>query len=374
MSMGAVQGNGSSPWPGSIATGLANRNLQWETTDTKNIGFDYGLLNGRLSGALNYYYNKTEDMLITKKLAPSVGLNNPVMNVGKIRNSGFEMEINWADKKGDWDYNVGLNLTTTSNKVLELSDPKQALYGDGLKWGTEHFPTQTRVGEPIASFYLYRADGIFQNEAEVAAHVNADGDLLQPNARPGDIRFRDVNGDGQIDEDDKESCGSGMPKLEANLSAGFSYKGIDFSFLLGSGWGHKLYNGNRYFFEGMSSGTNMLASTLDAWTTSNTNTSVPRAVLQDPNNNSRESDRFLENGNFVRLRQLQIGYTLPSTLLKKLFVDKLRLYVSGENLFTITKYSGIDPEFSTEKILNTGVDKEIYPFTRSYIVGLQLTF
>ena len=165
-----------------------------------------------------------------------------------------------------------------------------------------------------------------------------------------------------------------MPKLEANLSAGFSYKGIDFSFLLGSGWGHKLYNGNRYFFEGMSSGTNMLASTLDAWTTNNTNTNVPRAVLQDPNNNSRESDRFLENGNFVRLRQLQIGYTLPATVLKKLFVDKLRLYVSGENLFTITNYSGIDPEFSTEKILNTGVDKEIYPFTRSYIVGLQLTF
>lgn len=374
MSMGSVQGNGSSPWPGSIATGLANRNLQWETTDTKNIGFDYGLLNGRLSGTLNYYYNKTEDMLITKKLAPSVGLNNPVMNVGKIRNSGFEMEINWADKKGNWDYNVGLNLTTTSNKVLELSDPKQALYGDGLKWGTEHFPTQTLVGEPIASFYLYRADGIFQNDAEVSAHVNKDGELLQPNARPGDIRFRDVNGDGQIDEDDKESCGSGMPKLEANLSAGFSYKGIDFSFLLGSGWGHKLYNGNRYFFEGMSSGTNMLASTLDAWTTNNTNTNVPRAVLQDPNNNSRESDRFLENGNFVRLRQLQIGYTLPATVLKKLFVDKLRLYVSGENLFTITNYSGIDPEFSTEKILNTGVDKEIYPFTRSYIVGLQLTF
>ena len=124
----------------------------------------------------------------------------------------------------------------------------------------------------------------------------------------------------------------------------------------------------------MSSGTNMLASTLDAWTTNNTNTNVPRAVLQDPNNNSRESDRFLENGNFVRLRQLQIGYTLPATVLKKLFVDKLRLYVSGENLFTITNYSGIDPEFSTEKILNTGVDKEIYPFTRSYIVGLQLTF
>ena len=371
---GYVQGSGSSPWPGSIAWGLANRNLQWETTDTKNIGVDYGLFNGRLSGALNYYYNKTEDMLIRKKLAPSVGLQNPIMNVGKIRNSGFELEINWADKKGDWDYNVGLNLTTTSNKVLELSDPNQALQGTGLKWGTEHFPTETRVGEPIASFYLYRTDGIFQTDDEAKNYVNSKGERLQPNAQAGDMRFKDLNGDGVIDENDKESCGSGMPKVEANLSGGFGYKGFDFSFLLGSGWGHKIYNGNRYFFEGMSSGTNMLTSTLDAWTPENRGTDVPRAVLQDPNNNSRESDRFLENGNFVRLRQVQLGYTLPSSILKKLMIDKLRVYVSGENLFTITNYSGIDPEFSTEKILNTGVDKEIYPFTRSYIVGLQLTF
>lgn len=371
---GYVQGSGSSPWPGSIAWGLSNRNLQWETTDTKNIGVDYGLFNGRLSGALNYYYNKTEDMLIRKKLAPSVGLQNPIMNVGKIRNSGFELEINWADKKGDWDYNVGLNLTTTSNKVLELSDPNQALQGTGLKWGTEHFPTETRVGEPIASFYLYRTDGIFQTDDEARNYVNSKGERLQPNAQAGDLRFKDLNGDGVIDENDKESCGSGMPKVEANLSGGFGYKGFDFSFLLGSGWGHKIYNGNRYFFEGMSSGTNMLSSTLNAWTPQNIGTDVPRAVLQDPNNNSRESDRFLENGNFVRLRQVQLGYTLPSSLLKKLMIDKLRVYVSGENLFTITNYSGIDPEFSTEKILDTGVDKEIYPFTRSYIVGLQLTF
>ena len=267
-----------------------------------------------------------------------------------------------------------MNLTTTDNKVLELSDKGQALYGSGLKWGTEHFPTQTREGSPISSFFLYRTDGIFQSDQEAAAYVNSKGQRLQPNAKAGDLRFRDVNGDGVIDDDDKEFCGSGMPKVEVNLSAGASFKGFDASVLLGSGWGHKLYNGNRYFFEGMSSGTNMLTSTLNAWTPQNTNTDVPRAVLQDPNNNSRESDRFLENGNFIRLRQLQIGYTLPSSIMKKAMIDRLRIYVSGENLFTITKYSGIDPEFSTSSILNTGVDKEIYPFTRSYIVGLQLTF
>ena len=378
---GYVQGSGSTPWPGSTAMGLSNRNLQWETTDTKNIGFDYGLINGKLSGAFNYYYNQTEDMLITKKLAPSVGLLNPVMNVGKIRNTGVELELNWQDKAGDLDYNIGFNLTTTSNKVVELSDPNQALYGEGLKWGTEHFPTQTRVGKPIAGFYLYQTDGIFQNEAEIAAHINDAGQLLQPDARPGDIRFRDVDGDGSINEDDKEYCGSAIPKVEANLTFGANYKGFDLSFLLGGGWGGKLYNANRYFYEGMSSGSNFLKTTLKAWTPQNTNTNIPRAVLQDLNGNARESDRFLEKGDYIRMRQLQIGYALPTSLLKKIYIERLRIYASAENLFTITSYKGIDPEFSrqnvddpTSDVLNAGVDTHIYPFTRSYIIGLQLTF
>ncbi len=378
---GYVQGTGNTPWPGSIALGLINRELQWETTDTKNIGVDYGFLNNKLSGSVNYYYNKTEDMLITKKLAPSVGLLDPILNVGKIRNSGVELEINWSEKKGDFDYNIGLNLTTISNKVLELSDPRQALYGEGLKWGTEHFPTQTRAGKPIGGFYLYRTDGIFQNEAEVAAHTDASGNLLQPGALPGDIRFRDLNGDGVIDEDDKEYCGSGILKVEANLSFGGSYKGFDLSLLLGSAFGGKIYNANRYFYEGMNSGSNFLTSSLNAWTPQNTNTDVPRAVLQDPNGNTRESDRFLEKGDFVRLRQIQLGYTLPSTLVRKAFIDRLRVYVSAENLFTVTGYSGTDPEFSrkdpdnsSSEVLNAGVDKFVYPFTRSYVFGLQLTF
>lgn len=371
---GYVQGSGSTPWPGSTAMGLANRNLQWETTDTKNIGFDYGLLKGKLSGSINYYYNQTEDMLITKKLAPSVGLLDPIMNVGKIRNTGIELELNWQDKVGDFDYNIGINLTTTSNKVTELSDPNQALYGEGLKWGTEHFPTQTRAGEPIAGFYLYRTDGIFQNDAEVAAHTNSDGDLLQPNAKPGDIRFRDINGDGSINEDDKEYCGAAIPKVESNLSFGANYKGVDLSFLIGGAWGGKLYNANRYFYEGMSSGSNFLKTTLDAWTPQNTNTDIPRAVLQDMNSNARESDRFLEKGNYIRMRQLQVGYTLPASLSKKLQIERLRIYASAENLFTITPYKGIDPEFSRASVLNSGIDTHIYPFTRSYIFGLQLTF
>lgn len=374
MFQGAVQGTGNNPWPGSIATGISNQDLKWETTDTKNIGIDYGFFNNKLSGTINYYQNRTEDMLITKKLAPSAGMVDPTLNVGEISNKGIEFEINWADRKGDLDYSVGMNLATTKNKVESLADAGQMIPGEGLKYGTEHFPTQTIVGRPIGGFYLYRTDGIFQSMDEVNAHVDKDGNLMQPDAFPGDIRFKDLNHDGVIDDNDKEYCGSGIPKLEVNLNLSAAYKGFDFSMLIGSAWGYKLYNGNKYFYEGMSSGSNFLASTLNAWTPENRNTDVPRAVYADYNGNTKESDRFLENGDFVRLRQVQIGYTIPAFITKKAYIEKLRFYVSGENLFTITGYDGIDPEFSRVSVLNTGIDKLIYPFTRSFIFGLQLSF
>ena len=271
-------------------------------------------------------------------------------------------------------YSVGFNLSTVNNKVIELADKSQVLYGEGLKYGSEHFPTQTRVGKPIGAFYLYQADGIFQNADEVAKHVSANGTLIQPNAQPGDIRFKDLNGDGVLDENDKEYSGSGIPKVEANLNFNASYQGIDLSFVLGSGWGHKIYNGNKYFYEAMNSGSNMLRSTLQAWTPNNTNTNVPRAVYQDPNGNSRESTRFLEKGDFVRLRQIQLGYTFPTVLTNKIYLERVRLYVSAENLFTITGYDGVDPEFSRNSVLNAGIDKLIYPFTRSFTIGAQVSF
>lgn len=371
---GYVKGNGDNAWAGSIARGLENRSLKWETTDTKNIGVDFGLFNNKLTGALNYYYNQTEELLITKALPPSAGLANPILNVGKIRNSGVEFEVNWADTKGDFDYSVGMNFSTTKNKVVELADKGQVLYGEGLKYGTEHFPTQTRVGKPIGAFYLYKTAGLFQSDAEARQYVNSDGEEYQPFADAGDIRFVDTNGDGTIDDDDKVYCGSGIPTLEVNLNLSAGYKGFDLSVVLGSAWGHKIYNGNKYFYEGMNSGSNFLTSSLNAWTPQNTKTSVPRAIFNDPNGNLKESDRFIEKGDFIRLRQLQLGYTLPKALMKQVFIERLRFYVSGENLFTITGYDGIDPEFSRASVLNTGIDKLIYPFTRSFTIGAQLTF
>ena len=371
---GYVQGNGDNAWAGSIARGLENRNLQWETTDTKNIGIDYGFFNNRLNGSFNYYYNKTEDLLITKVLPPSAGLSNPILNVGKMRNTGIEFEINYQDSKAGWDWNIGMNLSTTSNKVLELSDENQIIYGEGLKFGTEHFPTQTMIGKPIGSFYLFRTDGIFQSNEEAANYVNSKGEKLQPYADAGDIRFVDVNGDGVIDENDKEYCGSGIPKLEVNLNLNVAWKGFDLMAVLGSAFNYKIYNGNRYLYESMNAGSNVLATTLDAWTPENRNTTMPRAIFNDPNGNLKESDRFLENGSFLRLRQLQLGYTVPSSITRKAYIENLRFYVSAENLFTITGYKGVDPEFSRANVLNTGIDRLIYPFTRSFTIGVQLTF
>lgn len=368
---GYVQGG--NPWNGTIATDFERPNLHWETTDNKNIGFDFGFFNNKLVGAINYYRNETSDLLVTKLVPLSEGFASPVLNVGKLRNSGIEFEANYADSKGDFNYNVGLNLTTTKNEVISLADANQMLTGIGLKYNEAPYPNATRTGYPVGSLYLYKTNGLFQSDKEVADYKNINGDLLQPDAKPGDIRFVDVNGDGIIDSNDKVDCGSGIPKLEVNFTLGGSYKGFDLSMLIGSAWGNKLFNANKYYYEGMASGSNFLKSTLNAWTPQNTNTTVPRAVLSDPNSNTRESDRYVESGNFVRLRQIQLGYTLPKSILNKLSIDKLRLYITGENLFTLTNYSGIDPEFASG-ILSSGVESHVYPFTRSCVVGVQLSF
>ncbi|MDD2416758.1 MAG: SusC/RagA family TonB-linked outer membrane protein, partial [Parabacteroides sp.] len=376
-SQGYVQGDSKTPWPGSISTGMANNDLQWETTDSKNIGFDYGLLNNRLTGSVNYYNSTTSDLLITKVLAPSAGLDDPTLNVGKIRNSGFEIDLKWNETKGEITYGIGMNLSTTKNRVLELANQNQVLYGTGLKYGDAHFPTQTRVGKPIGAYYLYQMDGIFQSETEVQNHfATVDGQkvLIQPDAAAGDVRFKDMNGDGQLTEDDMVYSGSGIPTLEANLLLNLGWKGFDFSATVGSAWGSEIYNGTNYFYEAMSAGSNFLSSTLNAWTESNHSNTMPRAILSDPNGNTRESTRYLEKADFVKVRQIQLGYTFPKALTQKMQLERLRVYASVNNLCTLTGYSGIDPEFSRKSVLDTGVDNYIFPFTRSYLFGIQLSF
>ena len=162
---------------------MENRGLKWETTDTKNIGFDFGMLSNKLTGSINYYINQTEDLLITKRLSPSAGYQNPILNVGKIRNNGVELEVNWTDKIKDFEYNVGFNFSTTKNKVVELADKGQALPATGLLYDTDHIPAYAKEGKPISGFYLYRTDGIFQSDAEAEAWNAEHGTIVIVNGK-----------------------------------------------------------------------------------------------------------------------------------------------------------------------------------------------
>ncbi|ASZ13580.1 TonB-dependent receptor [Chitinophaga pendula] len=371
---GYVQGSGGTPWTGIIAQDLVERKLRWETSRSTNAGFDFALLNNRLSGAFNFFNNVTDGLLITKEVAPSSGLNNPVLNVGKIRNRGWELEVTYSEKKKNWQYSITGVLSSVNNKVLSLANNGQTLYGTGLKFGSDHIANQTRAGKEIGAFYLYEADGIFQSDDAAANYKNKEGQPLQPAAKAGDIRFRDTNGDGVIDENDKSYQGAAFPSLEYGFNLSAACKGFDLALFFQGVAGNKIYNGNRFELEGMDAGRNFLNTTLNAWTPQNTNTDMPRAVLGDPNRNARESTRFLEKGDYLRLKTIQLGYTFSTALLKHIHVQRLRLYVGAQNILTFTKYSGLDPEIGRTAVLNSGLDRMQYPQNKKVMLGAQLSF
>ncbi|RKE04110.1 SusC/RagA family TonB-linked outer membrane protein [Marinifilum flexuosum] len=371
---GYVKGTGANPWTGSTTWDVANPDLKWETTISKNLGLDFALFNSKITGTANYYNTTTEDMLVVNKLAGSAGINDPIVNVGEIENKGFELELGYHKNQGDFTFNINGTLTSIKNEVLSLADTDQSLFGEGLKFGTSHFPTQTKVGTEIGAFYLYQADGIFQSMDEVNAHVNSEGKLLQKYAKAGDIRFKDMNGDGVIDPKDKVYSGSGIPDFTYSLSFDAKYKGFDFSMMFYGSHGNDLYNGNRYYLENMSAGQNFLATTLNAWTEDNRNTSMPRAVLGDPNGNTRESTRYLEDGSFLRLKNIELGYTLPKDVISRIGITKCRVYVNAQNIWTSTDYSGIDPEVGRGGVLDQGIDRSFYPINKSFFAGIQLSF
>lgn len=371
---GYVQGTGSTPWPGAATRLLENRDLRWETSISTNAGFDAAVLDNRLSIAFNYFNNVTKDLLIRKEIAPSAGLDDPILNVGKMRNRGWELEMTWAETKKDFGYNVTGTVSMVKNEVMSLANANQAINGTGLKYGTGPRPNKTTVGREAGAFYLYEADGIFQSDAEAASYVNKAGKRYQPNAKAGDIRFRDTNGDGVIDNDDKTYQGSGFPKVEFGLNLGFNYKGFDLQLFWQGVAGNKIFNGNKYELQGMDAGRNFDVSTLNAWTPENPNTDIPRAVLGDPNFNTRESTRFLEKGDYLRLKSLQLGYTFAPGMLERVKIARLRIYVSGQNLLTFTKYTGVDPEVVRTEVLNNGTDRMLYPQSKNFMTGLQLEF
>ena len=344
---------------------INDKNVRWEITDEFDIGFDFALLNRRLSGEIDYYQKKTKDALIYVNLPAILGDDRYITNAANFENTGIELSLTWTDNiNKDWSYSISGNIARNKNQILNLNGG-QALF-DGSVAGS--FTTKSDNGQPIGSFYLLQADGIFQTEAEVAASA-------QPGAKPGDLKYKDISGpndkpDGVINDFDRAYSGSYLPKLTYGLNGNVGYKSLDISFTSYGTSGSKIYNGKKAE-RGADSRDNIETSVaLGRWTPNNPNNKIPRA------NTARlpASTYFLESGDFFRLNNLTIGYTLPANIISKARIASLRLYVTGQNLFTITPYSGFTPEITSSSPLNGGIEFNTYPTTRTFAFGVNLGF
>lgn len=363
--------------PGATQLAFATPDIRWENSITYNAGLDIGLFNNNLSIIADYFVKDSKDILLQVPIPLSTGASaqSPYLNAGSIRNRGFEADIAYNKQEGDVHYGINATFSTVSNEVLELGTGSQQIFG-GRPTHHGANATVTQAGWPVGAFYLIKTAGIFQSQEEVEAY-NVNGQLIQPNAKPGDIRFTDANGDGRIDQNDRQYVGSPTPKFSFGLGGNAQWKNIDINVFFQGTYGNKIYNGLRQDLEGMSAEFNYAKSTLNAWTPENRNTDMPRAVINDPNLNSQTSDRFLENGSYLRLRTLQMGYTFSETLSERLKISKCRIYVSFDNLFTITKYKGYNPDLGRAgSILDRGVDYGhiAYPLARTSMLGVQISF
>jgi TonB-linked SusC/RagA family outer membrane protein len=366
----------------------------WEQTQTWNFGLDMALYNNKLTLSADYYIADTKDLLLSIPQPSSFGLSgSPSLNAGNVRNSGFELALKWRDKVGDLNYHVGANLSTLSNKLNKVT------IGGRTEWsgydphggGTV---TYSKLGYPIGGFWLIKTDGIFQSQSEIDNYKNKEGNLIQPNAVPGDLKFVDADGSGSINGDDRQFVGTALPKLSIGLNLGATWKGIDLNVFFDGQFGHKIYNALPYYNATQAGVTNFLSSVSNSWRSDNKNTDIPRFIgtTADPttatdNNGTRwaYTDRWLESGDFFRLKTLELGYTLPATLVQKAKLQRVRIYTAMDNLFTITSYTGYTPDLGintgfgatgsgADAIMSRGTDDGRYPVARTVTFGLQVTF
>lgn len=359
---------------GAFPKDFANPSIKWEETAMSNIGLDFSALNSRLNFTVDVYKKDTKDILLSVPIPISTGgANDPVRNAGRIKNTGAEFSINWNDKTAsELSYGFSLTGNVIKNKVIAMGDESQVINGGANR--TNVTTTRTLAGYPIGGFWLIPTQGIFQSTEEVNAYAQ-NGALIQPNAKPGDIRFQDTNQDGKITDDDRQYLGSPFPTFTTGLNFNLAYKGFDMMLGLQGVFGNKIYNATRLELEGVNKGSNYLATSLDHWTPENPDAKFPRLVWDDPNQNSRpQSDRYLESGSFFRIRNLQLGYTFPKTIMGNK-LQKLRVYASMENLHTFTNYSGYTPDIdSGGNSTSRGLDNFVYPINRIIMFGANVSF
>lgn len=358
---------------GAFPKNYANPDIKWEETAMTNVGIDFMAFNNRLSLTADYYVKNTKDILLTVPIPiSSGGANDPIRNAGKIRNNGFEFNLGWMDQPNpDISYGINLIGSFNKNKVIAMGSESGSIKGGSTNQNIT--TSETKAGYPIGGYWLISTAGYFNSQEEVDAYAK-DGKKIQPAAEPGDIKFVDANNDGVINDDDRVFQGSPFPDFTFALNGNMRYKNFDLSIGLQGVLGNKIYNATRQTLEDVTKGSNFLASCLDYWTPENKNASHPRLTWDDPNRNTRaESDRYLENGSYLRLRSVQLGYTFPQTWFKGA-IQHARVYINAENLFTITSYSGYSPDVNADNANYRGFDNFIYPTNRTFMLGLNVTF
>lgn len=358
---------------GAFPKNFANPDIKWEETAMTNVGIDFMAFNNRLSLTADYYVKNTKDILLTVPIPiSSGGANDPICNAGKIRNNGFEFNLGWMDQPNpDISYGINLIGSFNKNKVIAMGSESGSIKGGSTNQNIT--TSETKAGYPIGGYWLISTAGYFNSQEEVDAYAK-DGKKIQPAAEPGDIKFVDANNDGVINDDDRVFQGSPFPDFTFALNGNMRYKNFDLSIGLQGVLGNKIYNATRQTLEDVTKGSNFLASCLDYWTPENKNASHPRLTWDDPNRNTRaESDRYLENGSYLRLRSVQLGYTFPQTWFKGA-IQHARVYINAENLFTITSYSGYSPDVNADNANYRGFDNFIYPTNRTFMLGLNVTF
>jgi TonB-linked SusC/RagA family outer membrane protein len=364
----AVLGNPDAPLPAASYGKNGNPDLKWESTTQTDLGAEIGFFKNRLTGEFDYYHRKTKDILVELSTPGHLGNGQGQKvryNAASVLNRGFEFNLSWKESSGDFNYKVGILGSTIHNEVLTIGGSNSGIdslliggyLGDGRP------VTLSRVGLPIGAFYGYVTDGVFQTQGDLDAYPHSS------QAEPGDLRFVDVNHDGKLDGLDRTYIGSPIPKFIFGFNAEVDYKGIDFSFDFQGQTGDKIFNGKEvvrpdpYNFE---------KHVFNRWTGPGTSNTEPKPSFGGYN--FTPSDRFIQDGSFVRLRSVTLGYTLPSSIIKKELIQQLRVYIKGSNLFTLTKFTGYSPEIGSYDVLSNGIDFGIYPITSTYSFGVNLTF
>ncbi len=351
-----------------VPTRMPNPSVQWEEQQQANIGFDATMFKQRVDITVDAYLKKTDKMLVPMSVPVSTGYSDvyvPSINAGKMENKGIELTVNSRNLTGKLTWNTSFNVSFNQNKVVSINDTIPMSSGS---IGLNQNLALIQAGQPINFFYGFKTDGIFQSQEEVDNHaVQVPGNDPNNRTSAGDIRFVDLNNDGIINDEDRTYLGNPNPTFIFALNNSFSFQGFDLSIFLQGIAGNKICNANRFWSEAMAVAQNQTTETLTRWIGPGSGYSMPRAVFNDPNQNNRPSDRFIEDGSYLRINNITLGYTIPKVLMKKAHISSARFYISAQNLYTLTKYKGFAPEINT-----SGIDNNVYPVTRTFNIGVNL--